>query len=405
MINNRLLKYAALFFAAFSFLYAQKIKLGNEVLLTEKLDLIEGKRIGVVTNTAAVLSNGDRFIDALLGLDNIAVKSVFALEHGFDLQKGAGEVISNSTIDQIKIHSLYGSTKIPTPQMLADLDIIIFDIQDIGTRFYTYISSLRYILEACSENDIDIVVLDRPNPLGGILVDGPILENNFKSFIGIDNIPVIHGMTIGELALFFNDRINTKADLKVIKMHSWDRTKFWDELQLPWRDPSPNIVNFESVLLYPITVFFEGTNISEGRGTYTPFHIFGAPFIDSDKLKDELTPKLNDDYILRAIEFIPVSIADKAPNPRYRNEICEGIQLKLDNRENYNPLKTALILLTTIHQLYGDRLEFSSHFNLLWGTDKIKNYILSIKSVDEILASWDQELAEFREIRKNYLLY
>lgn len=401
----RLLKHAAIFFAAFSFLYAQKIKLGNEVLLTEKLDLIEGKRVGVVTNTAATLSNGDRFIDALLDLDYINVKSVFALEHGFELQKGAGVVIPNSTIEQIKIHSLYGSNKKPTPQMMADLDIIIFDIQDIGTRFYTYISSLLYLLEACGENNVDIIVLDRPNPLGGILVDGPILEDNFKSFVGVDNIPVIHGMTIGELALFFNDRIAPKADLKVIKMQNWDRSKFWDELELPWRDPSPNIVNFESVLLYPITVFFEGTNISEGRGTYTPFHIFGAPFIDSKKLKDELTPILSGDFILRAIEFVPVSIEDKASNPKYKNEICEGIQLKLVSRENYNPLKTTITLLSTLYNLYGDKIELNEHFNLLWGTDRIKNQILSKKSVDEIITSWNQDLAKFKEIRKNYLLY
>lgn len=405
MIKNRFLKHAAIFFAAFSFLYAQKIKLGNDVLLTEHLDLIKGKRIGVVTNTAATLSNGDRFIDALLDLDDINVKSVFALEHGFELQKGAGVVIPNSTIEQIKIHSLYGSNKKPTPQMMADLDIILFDIQDIGTRFYTYISSLRYILEACAESNVEIIVLDRPNPLGGILVDGPILEDNFKSFIGIDNIPVIHGMTIGELALFFNDRITPKADLKVIKMQNWDRSKFWDELELPWRDPSPNIVNFESVLLYPITVFFEGTNISEGRGTYTPFHIFGAPFIDNEKLKDKLPPKLNDDFILRAIEFVPVSIEDKASNPKYKNEICEGIQLKLVSRENYNPLKTALTLLTTLQQLYGDNFEFTSHFDLLWGNAKIKDFINSNKSVNEIIDSWGKDLAEFKEIRKNYLLY
>ncbi|WKZ71010.1 MAG: DUF1343 domain-containing protein [Melioribacteraceae bacterium] len=405
MINNRFLNYAAIFFAAFSFLYAQKIKLGNDVLLTEHLDLIKGKRIGVVTNTAATLSSGERFIDALLDLDGITIQSVFALEHGFELQKGAGVVIPNSTIEQIKIHSLYGSNKKPTPQMMADLDIIIFDIQDIGTRFYTYISSLLYLLEACGENNVDIIVLDRPNPLGGILVDGPILEDNFKSFVGVDNIPVIHGMTIGELALFFNDRIAPKADLKVIKMQNWDRSKFWDELELPWRDPSPNIVNFESVLLYPITVFFEGTNISEGRGTYTPFHIFGAPFIDSKKLKDELTPILSGDFILRAIEFVPVSIEDKASNPKYKNEICEGIQLKLVSRENYNPLKTALTLLTTLQQLYGDNFEFTSHFDLLWGNAKIKDFINSNKSVNEIIDSWGKDLAEFKEIRKNYLLY
>lgn len=402
---KKLSLHAAIFLAAFSFLAAQDFILGDEVLLNEKTDLIIGKSIGIVTNTSAILSDGELFIDTILKRKDIKVKSVFALEHGFDLRSGAGTLIEDSYVEQIKVHSLYGKTKKPSPQMLDRLDIVLFDVQDIGDRFYTYISSLKYLIEACGENNVQLIVLDRPNPLGGIYVDGPVLENEFKSFIGIDNIPVVHGMTVGELALFFNDRVTQKADLEIVKMKGWQRTKFGDELNLPWRDPSPNIVNFETVLLYPATVFFEGTNVSEGRGTYTPFNIFGAPFINSIKLSNAITKELGNLFEVRAIEFVPVAIADKAPNPKYKNEICEGVQLILTDRDNYKPVEAAVKLISVIHNLYPDKFEMDKHFDLLWGTDTIRKSILAGKTPDEIINSWQKELLDFINLRNNYLLY
>lgn len=406
-MTKKLLIYAAVISAAFLFVYAQEsqIKLGNEILLEEKIELIKNKRIGVVTNTAAILSDGTPFINALLDTKEMNIAAIFALEHGFELRSAAGVLIDNSEVDQIKIHSLYGSTKKPTHSMLNDVDIILFDIQDIGARFYTYISSLKYILESAGQYGKKVIVLDRPNPLGGIYVDGPVLENEFKSFIGIDNLPVVHGMTIGELALFFNDRIEYRAELEIIKMQNWNREYFWDDLNIPWENPSPNIMNFETVLLYPATCFFEGTNLSEGRGTYLPFNVFGAPFIDTSSLKNEIEKQLGEIFAVRAIEFIPISITDKAPNPKYLNQSCKGVQIILNNRDNYKPVETAVYLLDIVRKLNPGKFKINKHFDLLWGTDKVKKNILSGKSPEKIIESWQQELSIFKELRKNYLIY
>ena len=404
-MTKKLLIHAAILLAAFSFLRAQNLVLGDEVLLSERMDLILGKNIGVVSNTSAVLSTGELFIDALLKRSDIKIGSIFALEHGFDLRSGAGALIDDSYLEQIKVHSVYGSLKKPTPEMLADLDVIIFDVQDIGARFYTYISSMRYFMEACAENNVKFVVLDRPNPLGGKHAEGPVLEDNFKSFIGIDNIPVLHGMTVGELALFFNDRIQKKADLVVVQMKNYDRTKFYDELNIPWSDPSPNIVNFETALLYPLIVFFEGTNISEGRGTYTPFNIIGAPFVDKNELRKLTETEMGKFLEVRPVEFVPVAIEDKTPNPKYENDICQGIQLKIKYRELYQPVRWSVNLIYLVHKLYPDQFEMKPYFDLLWGTDKIRLAIGAGKTPEEIVESWQPKLREFNELRKNYLLY
>lgn len=404
---RKLLTSAAIFLAAFSFLYGQapKVKLGDEILLTEKFDLIKEKNIGLITNTSAVLSDGQRFIDTLLKIDSVRIKSVLALEHGFDLRSGAGVMIEDEYLDQIKVHSLYGSNKKPTREMLTGLDAIVFDVQDIGARFYTYISSLKYVMEACAENNVELIVCDRPNPLGGLYVDGPILQDEFKSFVGIDNLPAVHGMTIGEIALFFNDRIPRRANLKIIKMEGWQRNNYWDELNLPWRDPSPNIVNFESVLLYPATCFFEGTNISEGRGTYAPFNIIGAPFVDGKELRNKITKEFNNILEVRAIEFVPVKIEDKALNPKYENQICEGVQLVIRDRAKFKPVEAAVKLLSIFHELYPNKFVIKDYFNLLWGTDQVKTAILEGERPKDIINSWQEELERFRNLRINYLLY
>lgn len=406
-MTRKLIKSAALLLAAFSFLSAQssKIKLGDEILLSEKFELIKNKDIGLITNTSAVLSDGQPFIDSLLKTDSVRIKSVFALEHGFDLRTGAGVLIEDDYIKQVKVHSLYGQTKKPTPQMLQGLDVIIFDIQDVGTRFYTYISSLKYVLEACAENNIELIVCDRPNPLGGIYVDGPILEDEYKSFVGIDNLPVVHGMTIGEIAACFNDRIPHRANLTIVKIEGWQRSQYWDELNLPWRSPSPNIINFNSVLLYPAVCFFEGTNISEGRGTYTPFNIIGAPFINAIELRNEINKQFDGIIEARAIEFVPVSIEDMTMNPKYKGEICSGVQLVIKDRRRYKPVETGVKLISIMQKLYPAKFEMTDYFNLLWGTDTIKSQILAGKEPDQIINSWQEKLNRFKEIRNNYLLY
>ena len=231
-------------------------------------------------------------IDTLLSL-GINITALYSLEHGFDLDFADGVFIKNSDekIKSIPVHSLYGKNKKPTKEMLVDVDIILFDVQDVGARFYTYISSLFYILQTAAENNIKVIILDRPNPLGGKRAEGPVLNEDYKSFFGIAPIPILHGMTIGELAMLFiseNYIASTSPDIEIIKMKGWERNNYWDDLNLTWLPTSPNIPTFETALVYPGTCLIEGTNISEGRGTENPFLTIGAPFINPDNLINEL---------------------------------------------------------------------------------------------------------------------
>ncbi len=404
---EKLFKYAALLLAAFSFLRAQdaELKFGCDILLSDKIELVQNKRLGIVTNKSAVLNDGSSLIDALLDNRTLDIRAFFALEHGLELDQADGVNIRGTSVNEVEVFSLYGDTKKPTSEMLSDIDMVVFDVQDVGVRFFTFSSSLFYILGACAQYNVDVLVLDRPNPIGGMNVDGPVLKDEFKSFVGIDNIPVIHGMTIGELALLFNDRIERRADLEVVKMKGWQRNSYWADYDVDWENPSPNLIDFEITMLYPATVFFEGTNISEGRGTYTPFAIFGAPFINNKEIKSRLNSLPLEGIETRAIDYVPFPIDGKAVNPKYNGDICFGVQLKVIDREKYNPLKTAINLLNVVQDMYPDKFEMKEYFDLLWGTDQVRKDILNGLGTEEIISKWQKDLETFKEVRNNYLLY
>lgn len=409
-------KYLHIFFAVFIIISCEPnaqvidFKFGADVLLEEKIDLIEGKNIGIVTNKTAVMSSGELLLDTLLERSDIVnIVAIFSPEHGFELDLPAGESVPETKLgNEIKIFSLYGNTKKPTDAMLNNIDVLVFDIQDIGARFYTYISTLYYVIESAAENNIPLVVLDRPNPLGGLYVDGPVLEEQFISFVGITKIPVVHGMTIGELALMFNNilsREGKRADLTIVRMKGWDRSYTWDDLDINWINPSPNIVNFKTAVVYPATCFLEGTNISEGRGTYTPFTVFGAPFINEEKLKSELGNFTSDNIVLRSVEFVPADIAGKAVNPKYNGEICRGIFIEVINPKEFEPVKFGVKILYFLHKLYPDKFEMNDYFDTLWGTDTVRKQILAGKTPEEIYSSWEDQLNLFRQYREQFLLY
>jgi uncharacterized protein YbbC (DUF1343 family) len=355
---------------------------------TAYLPLLKGKKVGVVGNHSSMI-NQTHLVDSLLSLE-INVVKVFSPEHGFRGNADAGEKV-NSNIDEktkLPIVSLYGKNKKPSNEQLKGLDVVVFDIQDVGTRFYTYISTMSYIMEACAENNIKVIVLDRPNPTGHY-VDGTILNPKFSSFIGMHQVPIVHGMTIGEYAKMVNGEHwladSITCDLTVIEMENYDHNSTYS---LPLK-PSPNLPNMKSIYLYPSLCLFEGTPMSIGRGTDKPFQIIGHPKMDSVNYS-----------------FTPKSM-DGAKNPKLKNEKCYGVDLSLkEENELRNSAKLDLSWLITVYQNYGDKAHFfGSSFNLLAGNDELQNQLKEGLSEDDIKASWQDGLTHFKEIRKKYLLY
>lgn len=388
------------------------LKIGAERLVDEKVSEIYGKKIALIVNHTSVLSNGTHLLDTLLHFKEIKVQKLFAPEHGIRGDADAGKHINDSIdpVTGIKIFSLYGSTKKPTEEMLKDIDLMIFDIQDVGARYYTYISTLYYVLEAAAEFKKKIIVLDRPNPIGGSKVEGPILDKNFKSFVGITQIPIRHGMTIGELSLLFNDEIldknNISADLLVIKMLNWEREKYFDDYSSKWLPPSPNINTFETALVYPGTCLIEGMNVSEGRGTYEPFLVIGAPFIKSDVLIKELNQMKIKGVIFEPAEFTPISIKGMSSSPKLKDKKCNGIRIKIQDKEQFNPVEFGIKLISVLIKKYAREINFNKDFfDKLAGTDKLREQLLDNADPELIISSWQNELTDFLTKRNNYLLY
>jgi uncharacterized protein YbbC (DUF1343 family) len=389
---------------------SSEVLFGADLLVSEYLDLVKNKNIGLVINQTSVMKNGTPLLDTLRNL-KINIKAVFSPEHGFKGTGTAGELINDSadSLTGLKIYSLYGKDKKPTKEMLQEINLLIFDLQDIGARFYTYISTLYLTIEAAAENNIPVLVLDRPNPLGGLNVEGPILEEGNKSFIGITRIPIVHGMTVGELNNFFANEINISgntAEVSVIKMKNWERNYFWSDLNRNWIPTSPNIPDFETALIYPGTCLLEGTNISEGRGTETPFKIIGAPFINSEELIAEMNSRGNEGVELTAVSFIPLDIQGKAMNPKFENENCNGIFIKVIDKENFHPVEFGIKLIYAFQKLYPDKFEFiPKHFDNLIGNELVRKRIIEGAQPDSVFKSLQEGLNKFKEDRKQYLLY
>jgi uncharacterized protein YbbC (DUF1343 family) len=389
------------------------IATGADLLLSENIDLVEGRNIAIVTNHTAVLSNGTHLIDALYSSEfRIKIVALFGPEHGIRGQVQAGEKIENLIDEktQVPIYSLYGKDKKPTKEMLKGVDVLLFDMQDVGARFYTYISTLYYSLQAAAENNIPVVVLDRPNPISGNYVDGPIRQDSLSSFVGIAPIPIAHGMTFGELANYFNDENllgnNLHATLEVLKMKNWKRNYFFDDLNLPWIKPSPNITDLQTAILYPGTCLIEGTNVSEGRGTTQPFLTIGAPFIKAKKLVDALHKFKFKGLTFTETSFTPIDIPNVSVNPKHKGKLCRGITIKVIDKRKVESVKFGIALLSVLHKQYPTEFSFKDKtFDLLSGDSKIREQILKNISPDKIFKSYQEKLNNFKEKRNKYLLY
>jgi len=387
---------------------AFKVKLGNEVLLEENIALIKGKRVGLVTNQTGLTGGLSSLADVLLSHSEVNLVALFGPEHGYRGDAQAGIEVE-SYIDKktnLPVYSLYGDTKSPTSAMLKDVEIILFDIQDIGVRYFTYIYTMAYLLESVGKVGLPFVVLDRPNPLGGIKVEGNIVEEDFKSFVGNYALPIRHGMTMGELATYFNEEFRMGVDLKVIKMKNWQRGIYYDETSLIWVPPAPNILTLDTAFIYPGTCLIEGTNISEARGTVKPFEMIGAPWIDGIELSRELNSRKLPGVLFRPVYFSPLM-------SKYEDKKCEGVQFHTTDREAFLPVLSGLTLLEVIIELYPGSFEWrepssSEHhffFDLLCGTDKIRKGLMKGGKAEDIVKSWKDELLNFKGKRERYLLY
>ncbi len=413
MKSTKVGKIIVLNFLLLSFLLSQnRVKIGAEVLLEKHLDLIKSKRVGIVTNHTGILPDGRHIVDVLNELPDVQVVALFGPEHGIRGEVPDGKSIAHGvdTKTGIPVYSLYGEVKKPTPEMLKNIDVLIFDIQDVGARFYTYISTMSYCMEACAEQGKKFIVLDRPNPIRGVYVDGPILEPKFRSFVGLHTIPVAHGMTVGELAKMFNEEgwleNGVKADLTVIKMENYSRKMWFNQTGLPWVKPSPNMMTLETAIVYTATCFIEGTNVSEGRGTQHPFEWIGAPWIDAKKLADELNSFKLSGVKFEPIEFIPVDIENVTVDPKYEGEKCYGVYLKVYDRDKFEPVKTAVYILYALKKLFPHDFKWrTAGQDRLWGTDKVRLMLDEGKKPEEIINLWRDGLGNFLKIRQKYLLY
>ncbi|CAM4167699.1 DUF1343 domain-containing protein [Flavobacterium jumunjinense] len=361
----------------------KNIKTGADNYI-EYLPLLENKKIGVITNQSGILTNETHLVDFLLS-KNINIQTIFAPEHGFRGTADAGEVIKDGKDIKtgLPIVSLYGNNKKPKEEQLKGIDILIFDLQDVGARFYTYISSLHYVMEACAENKIQLIVLDRPNPNGNI-IDGPILEEEHHSFVGMHKIPVLHGMTIAEYAKMINGekwlKNGIQCELKTISCTNYNRKMSYDLLV----KPSPNLPNSQSINLYASLCFFEGTNVSVGRGTNNQFQIYGSPYLPKSNFN--FTPKSN----------------EGAKDPMYKGKTCYGEDLTKIEKINQLELKW---LIKAYNQTSDKSKFFNSFFTKLAGTKKLQEQIEKGISEKEIRKTWEKDINSFKKMRALYLIY
>ena len=378
------------------------MKLGIECL-KEHLNVFEGKRVGLITNPTGIDQNYQSTIDVLHNEVNLI--ALFSPEHGVrgNVQAGAKLDTYQDEKTGCTVFSLYGATKSPTPEMLDMIDVMCIDIQDAGSRFYTYIYTMAYAMMACAKENKKFVVFDRPNPVNASDYEGNILDITYRSFVGYYPILQRHGMTIGELAKMFNEEFEINCDLTVIEMKDYKRTDYFDETGCKWVAPSPNLPTVTSAIVYNATCIFEGTNIAEGRGTTQPFEIVGAPFINPDDLASNLNSLNLPGGVFRPMYFTPTF-------SKYEKQMCGGVQVHIENRNEFKPVKTGWAMLTIIRNMYPNDFQVNKpyvegrpgmlEFNT--GCGYIKENLYSLDELFEIL---EKETKEFASTRSKYLLY
>ncbi len=381
---------------------------GIEVLLNEKIDLVKGKRVGLITNPTGVDSKFRSSIDLLHQNEDVKLTALYGPEHGLRGDAFAGEKVEGGIdpVTGVKIHSVYGSTRKPTKQMLEDVDVLLYDIQDTGCRGYTYIYTMAYAMQAAKEYDKDFIVLDRPDPLGGNLVDGNILDPKFSSFVGLYPIAYCYGMTPGELARYFNNEFDIGCDLTVVPMKGWKRSmKFWDT-GLPWIPPSMHIPRVDTPFYSAITgILGELRTVNEGVGYTLPFEVVGAPWMNGTELAEELNKRNLPGVYFRALSY----------EPRYfhfSRKKLSGVQIHITDFDTIQPVSVGIHLMEAMHKLYPDKNILNPEnsnreamFDKVMGTDTVRKALTAGKSAEQIISSWQPEFEKFKKKRAQYLIY
>jgi beta-N-acetylhexosaminidase len=383
---------------------AVAVKPGIDVLLETQRALVAGKRAGLITNHTGRTSAGLSTIDALFNADGIQLVSLFGPEHGLRGELGAGATVESGRDPRtgLPFHSLYGETRKPTPEMLADVDVLIYDIQDIGSRYYTYMWTMTLALQAAAENGKAFVVLDRPDPIGGELVQGNVLDSAYATFVGLYPVPMRHGMTVGEMARFVNGEYGIGADLTVVGAEGWTRSRWYDATDLEWLAPSPNMPDLEAATHDPGTCLFEGVNISVGRGTPDAFKQIGAPWLDAGAVIRRLGERA-----IPGVRFEPTTFTPSKPaDAKYDGVSVNGIRFVVTDRTTYDPTRAAITVLQEIRAVHPTQVEFNiRHFDRLAGTDRVRLGIESGATIEEITADWGAQIAAFESKRAQYLIY
>lgn len=384
---------------------------GIDRLLTTDRRLVAGKRIGVVCNPASVNGRFAHTADRLVEDPDLRVTAIFGPQHGFrsDLQDNMIETPhARDARREVPIYSLYSETREPTAEMLRDVDVLVVDLQDVGTRVYTYIYTMANCLRAAARHGVHVVVCDRPNPVGGEEVEGSLLQAAYTSFVGQFPIPLRHGMTIGELARLFNDEFGIGAAVDVIQLDGWQRSMYFDETGLPWIIPSPNLPTLDSAIVYPGAVLFEGTKLSEGRGTTRPFELIGAPWIDGERLAEAMNARGLPGVHFRPVFFEPTF-------HKHAKQTCGGCQVHVIDRRAFRPVRTAVELMAEFRREEPSRFAWreppyeyehdKQPIDILSGSDRLRTTLDSGVGVEALVTSWRKDEEAFARTREKFLLY
>jgi uncharacterized protein YbbC (DUF1343 family) len=387
------------------------VKIGLEKALEESKSFFANQRIGLICNQASVNHSFDHAADLFFENTDINLVALFGPQHGIRGDVQDNMIETAHAVDKktnLPIYSLYSETREPTEEMLKDLDALVFDLQDVGGRVYTFIYTMANAMQACARFGKKMFVCDRPNPINGIDVEGNLLEKEYKSFVGEFPIPMRHGLTVGELAKLFNSEFEINCDLEVITMDNWAREDFFDATDAPFVMPSPNIPTPDTTIVFPATVYFEGTQISEGRGTTRPFEIVGAPFIDADELAEALAELELPGVKFRPINFMPTF-------QKHANTVCGGVFVHVIERESFEPVITGIGMVKTIYDLYTNDFKWKNPpyeyvydlnpFDVISGTDKIRKFIEQKADLNAVKLYWENDVKHFQELREKYLLY
>jgi uncharacterized protein YbbC (DUF1343 family) len=383
------------------------VTLGNEAFVAQFPPELAAKRLGLVINHTALLPNGKPLYQALQER-GARVAAIFSPEHGFTGRIAGGEDVPDTGLKGIEVFSLYGKTRRPTPEQMAGIDAFVYDIQDVGTRFYTYITTLKYVMEAAARAGLPVYVLDRPNPTGGVLVEGPLLEPEFESFIGALPIPIRYGLTCGELAAMMKGQgwVPGDVDLRLVLMEGWQRHFSWQDTGLPWIPTSPNIPTADAAVAYPGTGLLGGIILNQGLGTEEPFLLWGAPWMDPEEVAARLPAEVLGGMELESRTYTPRALPGKSLEPPYKDRLCRGMRIVLEDRARFRSVHFSLELIRVLKELYPDKIyQDSNSLTLMFGTGGLARYLRGELSFSSLKEALRRDEALFLRLREPYLLY